>query len=91
MLPVKDSKWANAFSCLDWRVSKEEWLIEDLVKCYENYVRKNPILMNSLHELEGKQLGCWCKPGPCHGDVLVQLYNEKFGEQPSEKKRKTIF
>ena len=88
---AKDSKWANQFTCLDWRVSKEEWLLEDLVKCYENYVRKNPMLMNSLHELEGKQLGCWCKPGPCHGDVLVQLYNEKFGEQPSEKKRKTIF
>jgi len=83
---VKDNKWANPFTCLDWRVSKEELVLEDLVKYYENYVR-----MNSLHELEGKQLGCWCKPGPCHGDVLVKLYNENFGEQPSEKKRKTIF
>jgi len=31
---------------MDWSVSKEEWLLEDLVKCYENYVRKNPELMN---------------------------------------------
>ena len=88
---VYDSKWANPFTCLDWSVSKEEWVLEDLVKCYENYVRKNPQLMNSLHELEGKQLGCWCKPGPCHGDVLVKLYKEKYEKQPSEKKRKTVF
>ena len=88
---VCDSKWTNPFMCVDWSVSKEEWVLEDLVKCYENYVRKNPQLMNSLHELEGKQLGCWCKPGPCHGDVLVKLYKEKCGQQPSEKKRKTMF
>ena len=23
--------------------------------------------------LDGKKLGCFCKPGPCHGDVLVEL------------------
>ena len=88
---VCDSKWTSPFICLDWSVSKEERVLEDLVKCYENYVRKNPQLMNSLHELEGKQLGCWCKPGPCHGDVLVKLYKEKYEQQPSEKKRKTMF
>lgn len=21
--------------------------------------------------LEGKVLGCFCKPGPCHGDIIV--------------------
>ena len=88
---VCDSKWTNPFMCVDWSVSKEEWVLEDLVNCYENYVRRNPKLMNSLYELEGKQLGCWCKPGPCHGDVLVKLYKEKCGQQPSEKKRKTMF
>jgi hypothetical protein len=32
--------------------------------------------MNSLHELKGKTLGCWCKKkssDACHGDVLVEL------------------
>lgn len=24
-------------------------------------------------ELEGKNLGCWCKPEACHGDILVEL------------------
>ena len=88
--PVKDSKWANPFMCCDWNAAKSDWVVEEILKIYEKYVRKNPMLMNSLHELEGKQLGCWCKPGPCHGDVLVQLYNEMCEQKPPvEKKRKT--
>lgn len=35
-------------------------------------------LLDDLHELRGKVLGCWCKPQPCHGDVLVELVNMKF-------------
>ena len=30
--------------------------------------------MNDLHELEGKTLGCWCKPEKCHGDILIKLW-----------------
>jgi hypothetical protein len=30
-----------------------------------------------LHELRGKHLACWCRPGtPCHADVLLRLANE---------------
>lgn len=82
---VQESKWANPFICVDREVGKSEWVAEELVTCYEKYVRKNAKLMNSLHELEGKQLGCWCKPGVCHGDVLVKLYNEMRVQQPAEK------
>ena len=60
------------------------------MKSYEKYVRKNALLMNSLHLLEGKQLGFWCKPGLCHGDVLVKLYKEMYEQQPSEKRKKTV-
>jgi hypothetical protein len=21
-------------------------------------------------------LGCWCKPGSCHGDVIVKIWKE---------------
>ena len=30
-----------------------------------------------IQELEGKVLGCWCKPQDCHGDVLVELIDGK--------------
>jgi hypothetical protein len=33
--------------------------------------------MERLKELEGKALGCWCKPKSCHGDVLIKLIEEK--------------
>jgi hypothetical protein len=45
---------------------------------YEVHVRRSPALMASLEELRGKRLGCWCAPGPCHGDVLVRLLAERL-------------
>jgi hypothetical protein len=37
-----------------------------------------PQLLADLHELEGKVLGCWCKPEKsCHGDVLVELLQKR--------------
>lgn len=29
--------------------------------------------IGDLVSLEGKVLGCWCKPNPCHGDVLSEF------------------
>lgn len=33
-------------------------------------------MTEQLLELEGKNLGCWCKPEACHGDILVKLIDE---------------
>lgn len=30
--------------------------------------------------LRGKNLACWCKDGPCHADVLLELANAEAGE-----------
>lgn len=36
--------------------------------------------MDLVHELRGKNLACWCKPGePCHADVLLELANAPHG------------
>ena len=33
-------------------------------------------IKHDLHELRGKDLGCWCPPGtPCHGDILIKAAN----------------
>lgn len=61
----KASKWANPF------IIKKDGSRSECIKKYETYLLNNDILMNSLHELVGKTLGCWCKPNKqCHGDVL---------------------
>ncbi len=34
-------------------------------------------MRSHIHELKGKNLACWCKPGePCHADVLLEMANE---------------
>lgn len=34
---------------------------------------KKDFWISELKKLEGKSLGCFCKPESCHGDVLVWL------------------
>ena len=71
----KDSIWCNPFITYD--LSREE-----TNKYYETFVRSNPHMIKKLTELENKVLGCWCENMElCHGQVLVNLYNEKFGEE----------
>lgn len=61
------SKWGNPF-----RIGQDGDLAQ-VVEKYRRWVVKQPHLMNSLHELKGNVLGCWCKPHLCHGDVLAEL------------------
>jgi hypothetical protein len=28
-----------------------------------------------VHALKGKTLGCFCKPHPCHGDIIAEYLN----------------
>ena len=64
------SKWANTFKV-------DKFGREGAIQRYEEYIRNTPNLFNSLTELQGKVLGCWCHPERCHGDVLIKLLNEK--------------
>ena len=72
---AKGSKWGNPF-----RAKKANK--KSLKKClekYEDHVRNSPHLFNAVMELEGKELGCWCWPYPCHGDILIKLIKERQG------------
>ncbi len=65
------SPWANPF-----RVSAGV-PAEECCRRYETWLREErPDLLARLPELRGKTLGCWCAPGPCHGDVLIRLLAE---------------
>jgi hypothetical protein len=66
------SKWGNPFT------HGSGMTLEERIESYEAMVRASPELMASLGELEGAaQLGCWCAPNPCHGNVLVRLLSER--------------
>jgi len=53
---------------------------EQVIEKYEADLRirlsRNPALVTTLLALEGKVLGCFCKPHACHGDILVKLISE---------------
>jgi hypothetical protein len=66
--PSVDSPWCNPFKITD-SCNREK-----VIKLYKKYITKK-ISSGELdiEELRGKNLGCWCKPNLCHGDVLVEL------------------
>ena len=68
----RPSKWGNPFE-IGVDGTREEVIVK-----YREYLLSNKHLMNDLHELKGKTLGCWCKPHPCHGDVIAEVYRGLF-------------
>jgi hypothetical protein len=70
---AKGSKWANPF-----QVSK--YGLDKALELYTEYIKNDTGLMDSLKELEGKVLGCWCiteTNKKCHGQILVDLIKQK--------------
>lgn len=67
----RGSKWGNPF------VIGVDGTREEVVSKYKDWILQQPELLNDLEELKGKTLGCFCKPKNCHGDILIELLNEK--------------
>jgi hypothetical protein len=70
--------WGNPYSHKEGTLAKYKVKTRgEAVAAYRAYIMDNPDLMERLSELEGKVLGCHCKPLPCHGDILVDLINNR--------------
>ena len=65
----RPSKWGNPF------VVGKDGTRKEVIEKYRAWIIDQPDLMKALPELEGKVLGCWCKPKTCHGDILADLAN----------------
>lgn len=63
----RPTKWGNPFI-----IGRDGDRSEVIVQ-YLDWLVKHPELMDSLSELQGRVLGCWCAPRPCHGDILASL------------------
>jgi hypothetical protein len=63
----RPSKWGNPF------VIGKDGTRKEVIAKYREYIMARKDLLDSLNELEGKRLGCFCAPMACHGDVLVEL------------------
>jgi hypothetical protein len=77
----KPSKWENPF-----RLSNRK---KSIIK-HANWVILQDELMKDILELDGKILGCWCKPKPCHGDTLIELAEIVKAGKPLESIREFV-
>ncbi len=76
----RPSKWGNPYSHKkNTRAAYKVDTVTEAMEKYREYILTKPELLADLHELKSKTLGCWCKPGPCHGDVLIELVNQARG------------
>lgn len=42
-------------------------------------LERDPEYRRRVLALKGKRLGCFCKPGLCHGDIIAEWVNEHAG------------
>jgi hypothetical protein len=76
----RGSKWGCPYTTIKDRETLADEVVdskEEALSKYKEYVLNNPDLMGSLGELEGKTLGCFCKPKQCHGDILLELISQR--------------
>ncbi len=68
---LSQSKWHNPYSV-------KQYGRDGALDRYKTYIESNENnLLDDLHELAGKRLGCWCKPNRCHGDILRELFKKE--------------
>lgn len=69
----RPSKWGNPFTI------GVDGTRTEVIEAYRVYLYRSG-LISDISELTGKNLVCWCKPKACHGDILIQLANDPFGD-----------
>ncbi|CAH6419533.1 Domain of unknown function (DUF4326)-containing protein [uncultured virus] len=65
--PPLASKWCNPFT--------RKMHGDKCIELYTAHLDKLLLDEANLAEfklLRDKRLGCWCKPGPCHGDIMLE-------------------
>lgn len=77
----RGSKWGNPFTHITDKPTKAYYIVgsrEEAIQKYREWLLEGDgkWLLEHLHELKGKTLGCWCHPKACHGDVLLELANK---------------
>jgi hypothetical protein len=75
----RGSPWGNPYSTKESVYpTLQVATTEEAITKFKEYVLSDADLLRKVRaELKGKDLVCFCKPKPCHGDVLLELANEE--------------
>ncbi len=71
-------EWGNPFSHRPSRVPGVIVVasVEEAIERYRLHlwaeISSGQLSLERLAALDNKTLGCWCAPGPCHGEVLSE-------------------
>lgn len=73
----RGSKWGNPFPFDHQRYLGKAWAVDAYAQWLRTSLKGLALVREHLHELRGKNLACWCKPGElCHADLLLALANQ---------------
>ena len=66
----RGSKWGNPY--VIGKHGNRDEVIAKYREHLRSQVRSGEVTVNDLKSLNGKRLGCFCRPKACHGDVIVR-------------------
>lgn len=66
----RGGSWGNPF------VIGRDGNRDEVCDKHDKWFRKQQHLIDRLKELEGKRLGCFCKPKRCHVDNIIRVMKE---------------
>jgi hypothetical protein len=76
----RGSRWGNPFTFKEGTLAEFCVPKDEVLPRYEAWLKQQPELMESLHELRGKVLGCFCRPAKgfqgkvmCHAQILAAM------------------
>lgn len=56
----------------------EQWLLHGRTfNCVDATESRRQWMLDNLHKLKGKRIGCFCSPKACHGDVLARIESDR--------------
>lgn len=52
--------------------AKKGSTLEEYKAYFYNRFETDPLFKKNIQALKGLHLGCFCKPNPCHGDIIKE-------------------
>jgi len=68
----RPSTFGNPFPLTDPTDDRErDRVIAQYAAYFDARIASDPEFRRAVETLRGRDLGCWCAPRPCHGDVIL--------------------
>lgn len=71
----QDGYFGNPFKRTVDTILAKDLVLSRYREYFHNRLNTDPEFKRRVHELKGKVLGCFCKPLPCHGDIISEYLN----------------